>query len=365
MERNPFKFGTVVDGEFFTDRKEEIRRISSYLQGENHLIMISPRRYGKTSLIKKVLNESGRKYLYLDLQLVFSTEDFASQLLKRIYNLFTLQKIKGFLKTFRIIPSLIMNPVTGETEISFRSGSNGHVPLEDVFNLVEKLGTEKNKLIVVLDEFQEIFRLEKDLDRFLRSLMQNHKNINYIMMGSSESMIRDIFEKKRSPFYRFGTLMTLDKIPASEFNEFMEGKFKSVIDNPGRVTAGIFRITDYHPFYSQQLAFTVWEMIHHLGYPDEIELQAAEEIIQSHDNDYERLWNSLNRTDKSLLAGMCSSDLSPLSDAFLKEYGLGATSTVFSAIKRMTEKGFLVKTRQEYKIDDPFFRLWIINRRKA
>ena len=88
MRTNPFKFGTVVDGPYFTDREDELERIASYINGENHLILISPRRFGKTSLIKKIVNESGRHYIFLDMQIVLSAEDFASQLLKRVYRIY-------------------------------------------------------------------------------------------------------------------------------------------------------------------------------------------------------------------------------------------------------------------------------------
>ncbi len=365
MEKNPFKFGTIVDGEFFTDREEEIARIKSFIMGENHMILISPRRYGKTSLIRKVLNESKRKYIYLDLQLVFSPDDFASQLLKRIYRIFPMQKVKGFIKSFRLIPSVIMNPVTGETEISFKPGSGDLAPLEDVLNMIEKLGSADNKIIVVLDEFQDIFRIHDGLDRIMRSIMQNHSKINYIFMGSSESMIRDIFERKNSPFYRFGSLMTLKKIPARKFERFLNERFSVKTEHYEELVKSIMKITDFHPFYTQQLAFTVWEILGSSDYTDKIAERAADEIVQSHDNDYERIWNSLNRTDMSILAGMCQTGISPLSDEFSRIYGTGASSTVFSALRRLTGKGFLVREKSGYTIDDPFFRRWIISRRQA
>ena len=123
MKDNPFKFGTVVDGEYFTDREDELTQIGSYLNSENHLIIISPRRFGKTSLIRKILKESERRYVYLDMQLVISEEDFAAQLLKRIYRIFPMQKLKGYIKSFRLIPTVNLNPVTGEAEITFKPGS--------------------------------------------------------------------------------------------------------------------------------------------------------------------------------------------------------------------------------------------------
>jgi AAA+ ATPase superfamily predicted ATPase len=364
METNPFKFGTVVDGPYFTDREEEIARISSYIKGENHLILISPRRLGKTSLLRKVLNESGGKFIFLDMQVVLSSEDFAARLLRRVYSIYPVQKLKGFIKSFRLIPVVNLNPVTGETEITFKSGPKELTPLEDVLNLIEKLATKDKKIIVVLDEFQEIFRIAGGLDRFLRSVMQNHKNINYVFMGSSESMLREIFEKKDSPFYRFGSLMYLGKISHEKFTEFLTKRFAVISDRAEELSRLILEITEAHPYYTQQLAFTVWELLVRQGFSSGVVESAAEEIVQSHDNDYERLWNTLNRTDMTVLTGISFTDISPLSDAFSNQYGTGATSTVFSALLRLTHKGLLYKKGTMYKIDDPFFKRWIIYRRR-
>jgi len=363
MKTNPFKFGSVVDGPFFTDREEELAQIASYLNSENHLILISPRRFGKTSLIRKIVNKSDRKFIFLDMQVVLSVEDFASQLLKRIYRIYPIQKLKNYIKSFRLIPVVNINPLTGEPEISFKPGSKELAPLEDVLNLIEKLGTRKNKLIVVLDEFQDIFRIGDGLDRFLRSVMQNHSHINYVFMGSSESMIREIFEKKTSPFYRFGTLMTLGKISQEKFKLFLEGKFITLTGKSKEISEEIISVTDSHPYYTQQLAFTVWELLVRSGYSADIISIAAAEIVRSHDNDYERLWNGLNRTDMMVLTGMSSGNTSPLSDEFSRLYGTGASSTVFSTLKRLVQKGILIKEGSVYSIDDPFLKRWIILRR--
>jgi AAA+ ATPase superfamily predicted ATPase len=365
MKVNPFKFGTVVDGVHFTDREDEQAAIGSYLKSENHLIIISPRRFGKTSLIRKVLNDSDRQFLYLDMQLVISEDDFASQLLKRIYNIFPMQKLKGYIKSFRLIPSVILNPVTGEMEITFNPGSRDLAPLEDVLNLIEKLGKADDKIIVVLDEFQDIFRINSGLDRMLRSVIQNHKNINYVFMGSSESMIREIFEKRESPFYRFGTVFTLGKISEEKFRLFLEYNFSGLVNETMNISETILKITRSHPFYTQQLAFMVWELLNRNGYTADIVETAADEIVTGHDNDFELLWNTLNRTNMVVLAGMSSGDISPLTDEFSRLYGTGAASTVFSALQRMVRKGMIIKEGSAYYIDDPFFRRWIKYRRKA
>lgn len=362
--KNPFKFGSVVDGPFFTDREEEITRITSYLDGENHLVLISPRRYGKTSLMRKVLAATERKYIVLDLQLVFTPDDFAAQLLKRVYRLFKVEKLKSYIKSFRIIPTVTVNPVTGEPEVSFRPGSRDTVPLEDVLNLIEKLGMKAGlKHVVVFDEFQEIFRIGKGLDSFLRSVMQEHKHVNYVFMGSSESMIREIFERKESAFYRFGSLMTLGKIPRERFMEFLEERFVKLTERSADISGRVLDVTLSHPYYTQQLAYHVWEIIARSGYSENVVALASDEIVVSHDNDFERIWNSLNRTDMLILNGMSLSSLSPQSEEFSREFGTGAVSTVFSSLQRLAARGVLIKEGSSYYIDDPFFRRWIVVRR--
>lgn len=365
MKTNPFKFGTIVEGSYFTDREDECSRLASFIKGENHLIMISPRRYGKTSLIMKVLGESGRKYLFLDLQLVLSADDMAAQLLKRVYRIYPVQKLKSYIKSFRIIPVVSVNPVTGQAEVSFKPETGGMTPLEDVLNLIEQLAAkEKEKIVVVLDEFQEIFRFSRDLDRFLRSVMQRHKKINYVFLGSSESMIRGIFEKKSSPFYRFGSLMVLEKISKPKFMDFLQAKLKNMTVKYKELSEGILDITGCHPFYTQQLAFTVWENLNKGKYNDDVPEAAAGEIVRSHDNDYERIWNSLNKTDMAVLAGISVSTVSPLSAEFSATFGTGAATTVFSVLQRLAKRGMLFKEGTRYAFDDPFFRRWIVMRRQ-
>jgi len=239
------------------------------------------------------------------------------------------------------------------------------VPLEDILNLIESLGTPENRLKVVLDEFQEIYRINASMDRMLRSTMQNHKNVNYIFMGSSESIIREIFEKKNSPFYRFGSLFRLGKIPVEEFRRFLSERFANVSDKSDVIADEILKITASHPHYTQQLAYNVWELITDSGFSVDVVEIAINEIVRNHDNDFERLWNTFNRTDMLILTGMSLSNLSPLSEEFKSKFGTGAMSTVFSAIHRLVKRGILIKEDSQYYIDDPFFKRWIISRRQA
>ena len=361
---NPFKFGTVVDEPFFINRKEELAKIDSLLNSENHIIIISPRRYGKTSLIRKALKESERRNIFLDMQLVMSVEDFAAQLLKRVYRISSLSRLKSLIKSFRVIPALNVNPVTGEVDVSFRPSQGEMVPLEDVLNLIEKLGSELRRITVALDEFQEIFRIDKGLDRMLRSILQNHKNVNYIFSGSSVSIIQEIFENKKSPFYHFAYLIPLKMISEEDFSEFLEDRFCEMTKQSQSISSEILEETSSHPYYTQQLAFVVWEILVRSGYSDDIIQKAVNEILQNHDNDYERLWHGFNRTDMKVLIGLAASELEPLSNEFSMRFNAGPDSTIYSSLQRLTKKGIVVKYDSSYIFDDPFFMRWIILRRE-
>lgn len=361
--KNPFKFGSIVEGPYFTNRADEVEKVRSVLSSENHIIIISPRRYGKTSLIYKVLKEFQRPSIMLDLQLITTPEDFASQLLKRIYRVYPFEKIKQFVKHFRVIPTISINPLTNEIDVSFKPSTSAFTSLEDVLNLMYKFSSARKRLIIIFDEFQEVKRIGKGLDRHLRSIMQRHKNINYVFLGSQESLIRDIFEKKKSSFYHFGYLFSLGKISRSDFCSYLTTRFKKISKDYTSIVDSILEITNSHPYYTQQLAFTVWEILEKDSSAKVPVESGIKELIIYHDVDYERLWNTINRTDMKILIGMSSGDISPLSAGFTQRFDTGASSTVFSGLKRLMQNGYIVKLESGYEIDDPFFKMWIRERR--
>jgi hypothetical protein len=194
--------------------------------------------------------------------------------------------------------------------------------------------------------------------------MQHHRNINYIFLGSQESLIRDIFEKKKSPFYHFGMIMQLGKIPESEFLGFLIKRLRGICKHPETVSKEIISVTSCHPYYTQQLAYVVWEKIQQSFQEKEVVAEAAADLVRMHEMDYERIWNNFNRTDKKLLIGLSYSDLSPLSEAFSRQFDIGATSTVFSSIRRLAADGYITRPVNKYEIDDPFFSLWLKQRRE-
>lgn len=350
--KNPFMFGTLVDGEFFTDRVTELESIQRMLDSENHLVLISPRRFGKSSLVAKAVKASGRPSISLNMQNMLSIEDFASKILRELFRLYPLERIRHLMTHFRIAPMVSTNPITNGIDVSFQPVINGIVLLEDAMALLEKVSTENKKLIVVFDEFQEIMNIRKGLDKQLRSIMQEQQHLNYILLGSQESMMTEIFERKKSPFYHFGKLMHLSKIPYEDFRTYVAERLPLKEASQNSVVDDILSFTGLHPYYTQQLSAQVWEMMTYDRLFDNVVSEAVNAIIQAHDLDFERLWLSFNRTDRFIMQSL-SNQKNPMQNRQM------ATSTTFSAIKRLMKAGYVIRT-EDYEVEDPFFKTWIL-----
>lgn len=349
---NPFKFGTVVEAEYFTDRVKEVNYINQFIQSPNHLILISPRRFGKSSVVAKAITQSGRKSITVNIQQVVSVADLAAKLMREFFKVHPMERIRHLITHFRIIPTVTTNALTGTVDVSFQPGVDATILLEDVMELMEKAHTESDRLVVVLDEFQEILDLAPRLDKKLRAIMQEQKHINYILLGSQESMMTDIFEKKKSPFYHFGELMRLGKLPRDNFHEYLTVRLENCFpNNHDELADDILDYTGSHPYYTQQLASNVWQIGMLQPEQKDVLQVAVDRIVTTHGLDYERLWLNFKRTNKWILQRLASNGN--------LQTGEHRTSTVYSALKRLQKDGYVIYS-DRYEIEDPFFKEWIL-----
>lgn len=167
----------------------------------------------------------------------------------------------------------------------------------------------------------------------------------------------EIFEKKKSPFYHFGVLMRLPKIPYDDFFRYLLKRFAPmVLEQPKQIAEEILSFTQCHPYYTQQLAFQVWNMLEQKNDVEKLVDHAVDELTRLHDFDYERIWMAMNKTDRHILAVLAQNITSPLNS----RSGI-PTSTAFSALKRLSRQGYVIKN-EKYEIDDPFFARWIYYR---
>ena len=349
--KNPFRFGTIVDDEYFTDREKEVKYICQFIQSTNHLILISPRRFGKSSVVAKALRKSDRENITINLQQVTSISDLASKILREFFKLHPIERVRHLITHFRIIPTLTTNALTGSIDVAFQPGVDGAVLLEDAMTLIENAYTDNDRLVVVFDEFQEILSLDRHLDKQLRAIMQNQRHINYILLGSQESMMTEIFEQKKSPFYHFGQLMRLGKLPRDDFHKYLIDRLSSCCpQHCNDIADQILDYTDCHPYYTQQLAASVWQIATFEQEQTNIIAKAVNNIVEAHGLDYERLWITFNRTNKWIMQRLATK--LPL------QTGEQRTSTIYSALKRMQKEGYVIFS-DHYEIEDPFFREWI------
>jgi len=363
---NPFKYGSIVAGEYFFDRKEECSRIVKTLSGGNNIVLIAPRRYGKSSLVFKAINElenNGFTCIYYDFMPVYSKENFvetyAKAILKKQKN--TQKILKSFIKwVTNIRPSLSFNQ-DGSPEISltFLENSISEKTLEDVIELPEKLAANNNRYIVVIDEFQEINKLNgENFEKLLRSKIQLQKNVNYLFLGSRTHLLNDMFSNKNRPFYNSAMLMQINKLPEDETIAFLKDRFSlSNLNISKEDAAFIIEQASGIPYYIQLLAAEVWQtVIDDLKTINkDIIKQAAYRIVEIKQDYYLELFDKFSKYQKKLLKALTKNGHEIFSKEYTEIFRLSATSTTQKAVSGLIDTGIVDKEGNEYFINDPFF----------
>lgn len=363
---NPFRFGSVVTGDNFIDRTDKIQFVRNVLASSNHMVIIAPRRYGKTSLALKATESLDRPVINLNIQNITDEADFARQLIKATLKCFPWEKIKYAFSHFTIVPTISSDPTTGNIEVALSPTVKSDSALDDAFQLLETIGGSHAKPIVILDEFQDANEISPNMLKKLRGIMQLQNNVNYILLGSQESMMREIFEKKKSPFYHFGIVLHLPEIPVSEFEAYLKDNFSLCFSgSTDKIISEILSFTECHPYYTQELAFYTWnELKDSNTVTDALVEKVIKEAVTRKDYDYERLWARLSNNNKKLMKALANFEcLSLYTKEFLNQHGFQATSTVRGCVNRLLKDGFIIndELKKTYRIEDPFFRQWLRN----
>lgn len=367
MKENPFRYGQVVTGEYFTNREDEIKEISGEIVSGQSIILISPRRYGKTSVIINTLNKVKCPFIKIDMNLITDEVDLGNTLLRKLFSLSKFEKIKHFLKNLRIQPAIQFDPRSNEVSVIFNQGEkNSAIYLEDALEMSQNIAKSmKKRIIVIFDEFQEIRRISDNLEKKIRSIFQYHKDVSYVFIGSQEHMIRDIFENKNNPFYKFGKQILLREIQIDKIKKFVIDRFATRKMDASTIVDSVLEITNNHPYYVQQLCHEIFSINDNKIIPKNIIDKAIHNILSNHNCDYQEWWGRLDNTERKIIIGICGGMKNPTSGKFISAFGIKSTSTAGSAVKRLIEKGILIKRNGDaYLIEDPFWMRWIILNRK-
>lgn len=373
---NPFKYGELVTGEYFFNREEEKAELHQAIKSAMNVFLYAPRRYGKTSLMLKTLNEAEDKKsicIYLDLIKAPTSRKFLELYAREIAKSVTtkLDETLNFCKkTFsRFIPKIILKTdkiPEIEFEISWTREMEDVVS-EEVIDLPQKIAQQKRRrVVVVFDEFPEISQYNgKKFEGVLRSFIQRHHDVCYIFTGSKRRLLLKMIGDPTRPFYKSGKIMPLGKIPQMGFETFIHSRFKSSqVDINKENIKFIFNVTKNHPYYTQMLCWELWEKCFSKKQASRKDIRQTLEMVLDHQGEYFiTLWDGFSPHQKLLLLALAKEpSINIFSKDFIAKFDLGAVSSVQKSLKRLIELEIVDRIDNRYEISDIFFATWLRER---
>jgi AAA+ ATPase superfamily predicted ATPase len=369
---NPFSYGTIVRGDYFYDRKEESERIVSTLTNGNNMVLFAPRRYGKTSLVFRVIEQLealGYTCVYMDFLPVYSIETFVSLYINAIE-----KKQNNLQRLVQIFTNVVKSI---RPKLTFDSGGNPEFgidltestvsiqTLSEVLDLPEQLSQAGKKTIVIFDEFQEITKLNKyGFENLLRSKIQQQKQVNYLFLGSRTHLLNDMFNNKNRAFYNSASHMQLGPLPHEDTITYLKEKFgQSGVEIEQEVAQHLIEQTGDIPYYIQLLAAEIWQYIITLQSSVTMEMVdvCAERIVELKKDYYFELFDHQSVMQKQLLKALVLSGDNIFSATYTKRFRLSAASTTQRSVLVLMDSGIIDKTDNSYFISDPFFKRFLMN----
>lgn len=368
---SPFVFGRKAVGSSFTDREKETARLISNFNNRINTVLISPRRWGKSSLVKKagdLSNSETLKIIYID---AFSLRDatefytvLATEVIKSTSN--TMETWVEHVKRFfsRLSPRFSFGPdPLNSFELSFELESVER-NYQEILDLPEKIAAEKGiRLVICIDEFQDTANFGESalFHKRLRTAWQNHQSVTYCIYGSKQHMMSALFEKQSMPFYKFGENIHLNKIPVSDWISFIIQKFKQTGKTISEALAlKIATTVKCHSYYVQQLSHLVWQRTSDTA-DDTIFTVALDDLLAQNDMLYQRETELLSDTQLNFLKALASGTVNGFSNKdILHKYRLGSSANVTKLKKALIEKEFIEFNGKLAEFLDPAYELWFI-----
>jgi len=363
---NPFEYQRIVAGKTFVDREEELKSLTDALLSGENILLHSPRRLGKSSLLKETLQRIGNKRLsiYIDLWECLSEEEIAEKLISGIIN----TAYTSLEKAATVIREMITSArplLTVE-----RDGSIGikldfvekEKTLKEALSMIQKVSERKGKkIIVVIDECQVIAEFESHrVEKVFRTTLQEQTMVTYVFSGSKQHVLKAMVTQKTRPFYRQLRPMTLGPIAIGAFTPFIKNGFTKIGGIDNSVIEEIYRFVSGNPQRTQQIChFLFSRAVSGESLTTTLVEKVVFDICMSIDKEFEDELDGIKNTRQRriLKALSIESTHKPLSSKFLKKYSLGPASSVQTALKGLLEKGIL---DEKYEFVDPLFRTWFM-----
>ena len=366
--KSPFNFGRTVRNEQFTNRETEIKKLVSNFENGVNTTIISPRRWGKSSLVERaasLIRSKSIKVVHIDLFSIRSEEEFYNALANAVIKCTSsktdewMALAKKFLRT--ISPKFTVelgDKQDFNLELDFEASKKHY---KELLNLPEKIAADKKlKLIICIDEFQNIAAFSDPLaiQKRLRSIWQQHEHVSYCLYGSKRHMMIELFSKPNFPFYRFGETIFLKKISAEKWTFYISKQFQKTgkkISN--EFALQISNTVKCHPYFVQQLSHLVW-INTQTTVDASIIACSVQELIDQNGILYFQLSENLNNSELKLLRAIYAGEKQLSSKDTIATYRLGTSASVIKAKRTLFEREILDDTEVVPAFLDPCFELW-------
>ncbi len=370
MKDSPFIYGVTVSDRGFTNREQDTKKLRENLLNGVNTIIICPRRWGKSSLVEKVIGDINKKEkqvktVVLDLFSAGTEEEFLELFAREVIKASSgkwqewMNSGKEFFK--RLIPKLSIGAEpTTDFSISFdwkELKQHG----DEILQLPETIAKKKKcKMIICLDEFQNLasFSGYETLEKKMRSIWQRQKSVTYCLYGSRRHMMADIFNNPSKPFYRFGDIMLLQKIKEEKWTTFIMERFKSSGKLINETLAGqIPRLMKNHSWYVQQLAHYTWNLTKKTASKAELET-ALHELLNANSPLYQKETESMSTTQLNLMKAVAKGESKFTSVSVMQNYHLGTPRNVSKNKTTLINNDLIHEVGGVFEFVDPAFELW-------
>lgn len=367
----PFIFGKIATEKNFTDRELETANLVQNFTSLINTIIISPRRWGKSSLVNKAAKlameqDSKLRICHIDLFNVRNEEHFYSLLAQKVIAA-TSSKWEEAVESAKIFFSHLVPKIsigsdpTNEVSIDFDWEAVKQNP-DEVLDLAEKIAKKKGlRIVICIDEFQNIAEFT-DPDYFqkkLRSYWQLHQNVAYCLYGSKRHMMMEVFTNSSKPFYKFGNLMFLNKIDTPYLVEFFNSRFtdtgKSITEDAANL---IVKLVDNHPYYAQQLAQQSWLRTKDIC-TVEIVREAHAALVEQLSLLFVTITETLTTQQLNYLKALIAGEKSISSTDVMYRYKISSTTSIARSKAALIKNDILDNMAGEISFQDPIYAYWL------
>lgn len=365
---NPFKFGDPVEGEYYLERPELDKVVCQFLSNRIHVVLMGPRRFGKTSFIfnlLKNLEKEGYSCPFIDIFNITSHRDFLHQILRALkVKKSWIEVAKGWLANWRPKISADVDPISGQTSFALSVDRTSEKDVKEMIqDVLAGLGTLGEKVVLVIDEFQKITELNDQgwLEATLRTHMQQLRSTSFLFTGSRKSLISDMLNNSSRPLYRSCQLIDFPSF-GEEFVDWIIQRFsKAKIEVEREAVVYLKEIVQNTPNYVQMVCF-------HLVADGYIKIHVKEvkevlrRVVRQNAYAYQTLLNSLSPIQQRALRLAAKEGKQIFAKEFLEKYEIPSAPALASSIKALKTKGILDEEgtgRGTVIFDDPLFSVWL------